>query len=137
MVRAKDAWERALECAGRAQQVDDQRTCTATTQVRNSWIRVANNPVFAGSAVNIQFMVKDSKKYPASGGRGYADLTNGKPGDQALQENAFPATCLQKITTTFSLATHRRPEKKHRACFLAGINFLDAATMAAVAAAKE
>jgi hypothetical protein len=30
---------------------------------------------FAGSAVNAQFMVKDSKKYPASGGWGFADLS--------------------------------------------------------------
>jgi len=46
--------------------------------------------VFAGSAVNVQFMVKDSKKYPASGGWGYGDFTNGKPGDQALHEKCFP-----------------------------------------------
>jgi hypothetical protein len=46
--------------------------------------------VFAGSAVNVQFMVKDSKKYAASGGWGYADFTNGKPGDQALHEKCFP-----------------------------------------------
>src|SRR4029450_2272376 len=35
----------------------------------------------AGSAVNVQFMVKDSKKYAASGGWGYADFANGKPGN--------------------------------------------------------
>jgi Cytochrome P460 len=46
--------------------------------------------VFAGSPVNVQFMVKDSKKYAASGGWGYADFTNGKPGDQALHEKCFP-----------------------------------------------
>jgi len=46
--------------------------------------------VFAGSAVNVQFMVKDSKKYAGSGGWGYADFTNGKPGDQALHEKCFP-----------------------------------------------
>jgi hypothetical protein len=45
--------------------------------------------VFAGSAVNVQFMVKDSKKYAASGGWGYADFTNGRPGDQALHEKCF------------------------------------------------
>ena len=45
---------------------------------------------FAGSAMNVQFMVKDSKKYAASGGWGYADFTNGKPGDQALHEKCFP-----------------------------------------------
>jgi Cytochrome P460 len=45
---------------------------------------------FAGAAVNVQFMVKDSKKYAASGGWGFADFTNGKPGDEALHEKCFP-----------------------------------------------
>src|SRR5947209_9804544 len=44
----------------------------------------------AGSAVNVQFMVKDSKKYAASGGWGYADFTNGKPGNEALHQACFP-----------------------------------------------
>jgi Cytochrome P460 len=44
---------------------------------------------FAGSAVNVQFMVKDSKKYAASGGWGYADFTNGKPGNEALHQKCF------------------------------------------------
>jgi hypothetical protein len=45
---------------------------------------------FAGSAVNAQFMVKDSKKYAASGGWGFADFTKGKPSDEALHEKRFP-----------------------------------------------
>ena len=45
---------------------------------------------FAGSAVNAQFMVKDSKKYAASGGWGFADFTKGKPGDEALHAKCFP-----------------------------------------------
>jgi hypothetical protein len=45
---------------------------------------------FAGSAVNAQFMVKDSKKYAASGGWGFADFTNGKPGNEALHAKCFP-----------------------------------------------
>lgn len=44
----------------------------------------------AGSLINIQFMVKDSKKYAASGGWGYADFTNGKPGNEALHQTCFP-----------------------------------------------
>jgi hypothetical protein len=44
----------------------------------------------AGSAVNIQFMVKDSKKYAVTGGWGFADFTNGKPGDEALHKTCFP-----------------------------------------------
>ena len=49
---------------------------------------------FAGSAVNAQFMVKDSKKYAASGGWGFADFTNGKPGNEALHASAsLPRAC--------------------------------------------
>jgi hypothetical protein len=43
-----------------------------------------------GSRVNVQFMVKDSKKYAESGGWGFADFTGGKPGDKALHETCFP-----------------------------------------------
>ena len=68
------------------------------------WTRVpseANNKVLdvpspgtqsfvIGSLVNVQFMVKDSKKYAATGGWGFADFTDGKPGDKALHETCFP-----------------------------------------------
>jgi len=43
-----------------------------------------------GSIVNVQFMAKDSKKYAASGGWGFADFKDGKPGDKALHETCFP-----------------------------------------------
>jgi hypothetical protein len=68
------------------------------------WTRVqseGNNNVLAGpfpgaqsfvvgSPVNVQFMVKDSKKYAATGGWGFADFRGGKPGDKALHETCFP-----------------------------------------------
>jgi Cytochrome P460 len=38
----------------------------------------------------MQFMVKDSKKYAATGGWGFADFKDGKPGDKALHETCFP-----------------------------------------------
>ncbi len=41
------------------------------------------------SAVNVQFMVKDSKKYASTGGWGYADFTNGKPGSEALHKTCY------------------------------------------------
>ena len=44
---------------------------------------------FAGSAVNVQFIVKDSKKYVESGGWGFADFTGGKPGNDALHAKCF------------------------------------------------
>ena len=43
-----------------------------------------------GEAVNVQFMIKDSKKYAATGGWGFADFKGGKPGDKALHETCFP-----------------------------------------------
>jgi len=42
-----------------------------------------------GSAANVQFMVKDSKKYAATGGWGFADFKDGKPGDVALHKTCF------------------------------------------------
>jgi hypothetical protein len=42
-----------------------------------------------GSTVNVQFMVKDSKKYAETGGWGFADFKNGKVGDRALHETCF------------------------------------------------
>jgi Cytochrome P460 len=50
----------------------------------------------AASAVNVQFMVKDSKKYAATGGWGFADFKNGKPGDEALHKACFPCHQLAK-----------------------------------------
>ena len=43
-----------------------------------------------GSAENVQFMVKDEAKYAATGGWGFADFKNGKPGDEALHKTCFP-----------------------------------------------
>jgi hypothetical protein len=42
-----------------------------------------------GSGVNVQFMVKDSKKYTATGGWGFGDFTNGKPGNEKLMQTCF------------------------------------------------
>ena len=45
----------------------------------------------------LQFMVKDSKKYAATGGWGYSSFgKDGKPTDDAAMKNCFP--CHQKIT---------------------------------------
>jgi hypothetical protein len=59
------------------------------------------------SAVNVQFMVKDSKKYAASGGWGFADFTNGKPGDTALHARCFP--CHQPAKDRDYVFTHYAP----------------------------
>jgi Cytochrome P460 len=62
----------------------------------------------AESAQNVQFMVKDSKKYAATGGWGFADFKNGKPGNEACTKPVSPATSLPKIATTSSPDTRRR-----------------------------
>lgn len=56
-----------------------------------------NNKVFgrsqsfvAGPATNVQFMVKDSKRYAATGGWGFAQFKDGKPADAALLKTCFP-----------------------------------------------
>jgi hypothetical protein len=55
-----------------------------------------NNKVFgreqsfvAGAPINVQFMVKDSKKYAATGGWGFAQFNDGKPIDDALLKPCF------------------------------------------------
>jgi hypothetical protein len=56
-----------------------------------------NNKVFgrdqsfvAGPPTNMQFMVKDSKKYAATGGWGFGDFKDGKPAGQAKLKTCFP-----------------------------------------------
>jgi hypothetical protein len=63
--------------------------------------------VFAGDAVNVQFMVKDSKRYAASGSWGYADFVDGKPGDEALHKTCFP--CHQPAKDRDYVFTHYAP----------------------------
>ena len=51
-----------------------------------------------GSFINMQIMVKDSKKYAATGGWGFADFKDGKPGDEALHKTCFPCHVPAKAT---------------------------------------
>jgi hypothetical protein len=44
----------------------------------------------AGSSTNVQFMLKDSKKYAATGGWGFAQFKDGNPADEALHQTCFP-----------------------------------------------
>ena len=43
----------------------------------------------AGPPTNVQFMVKDAKKYASTGGWGFAQFTNGKPDDEAVHRTCF------------------------------------------------
>ena len=47
-------------------------------------------PDGTGSAKNVQFMVKDSKNYAATGGWGFAQFQDGKPAGEALLKTCFP-----------------------------------------------
>ena len=73
-----------------------------------------NNKVFgrvqsfiAGAPKNIQFMVKDSKKYAATGGWGYAQFDDGKPADEAVLKTCFP--CHQAIKARDFVFTRYAP----------------------------
>ena len=44
----------------------------------------------AGAPTNIQFMIKDSKKYAKTGGWAFAHFKDGKPSDEALMNTCFP-----------------------------------------------
>jgi hypothetical protein len=73
-----------------------------------------NNKVFGqvqsfvpGVPTNIQFMVKDSTKYAATGGWGFAHFNDGKPGDEAFMKTCFP--CHGKAKATDLVFTRYAP----------------------------
>jgi len=73
-----------------------------------------NNKVFGrpqsfvpGSPTNIQFMVKDSAKYAATGGWGFAHFKDGKPADAAFLKSCFP--CHEKASGSDLVFTHYAP----------------------------
>jgi len=73
-----------------------------------------NNKVFgrpqsfvAGPPINIQFMVKDSKKYAATGGWGFAQFTDGKPADAASLKTCF--LCHEPAKASDFVFTHYAP----------------------------
>ena len=73
-----------------------------------------NNKVFgrtqsfvAGSPTNVQFMVKDSKKYTSTGGWGFAQFKDGKVDDKADLKTCFP--CHEPIKARDLVFTHYSP----------------------------
>jgi hypothetical protein len=75
-----------------------------------------NNQIFGraqsfvpGTPSNVQFMVKDSKKYAATGGWGFGHF-NGreeKPGDRSLLQTCYP--CHQKIKSRDQIFSRYAP----------------------------
>jgi len=60
-----------------------------------------------GAVTNIQFMVKDSVKYAATGGWGFGHFADGKPGAGAFMQTCYP--CHAKIQATDLVFTHYAP----------------------------
>jgi hypothetical protein len=64
-----------------------------TVLVKRAWKRT-KSPEFAsatipGAATTVQVMVKDSRKYAATGGWGFGRFVNGKPADEAQHRTCF------------------------------------------------
>src|SRR5215469_12024594 len=73
-----------------------------------------NNKVFgrqqsfvAGPPTNVQFMVKDSKKFAATGGWGFAQFKDGKPDEKADLKTCFP--CHEPVKARDFVFTHYAP----------------------------
>jgi hypothetical protein len=88
-----------------------------TIIARLAWTYVPseeNNKVFGraqsfvpGSATNVQFMFKDSRKYAATGGWGFAQFNNGKAANEALLKTCFP--CHEPFKAGDFVFTHYAP----------------------------
>jgi len=87
----------------------DNDKVLAMLPMSNTNITGTGNPksFIPGSFINMQIMVKDSKKYAASGGWGFADFKDGKPGDEALTKTCFP--CHQPAKDHDYVYTHYAP----------------------------
>jgi hypothetical protein len=62
---------------------------THTPSEENNKVFGRDQSFIAGTATNIQLMVKDSKKYATTGGWGFAQFTNGKPAGEATIKTCF------------------------------------------------
>jgi hypothetical protein len=60
----------------------------------------------AGPAMNVQFMVKDLRKYASTGGWGSLNSTTANLPTRRCTKPAFPATSPPKIATLSSPVTH-------------------------------
>ena len=88
-----------------------------TIIARLAWTYVPseeNNKVFgrtqsfvAGTPTNVQFMVKDSKRYAATGGWGFAQFKDGKPDGKADLTTCF--TCHVPVKASDFVFTHYAP----------------------------
>jgi hypothetical protein len=68
--------------------------------------RLLGTSFAAGRATNVQFMVRDAKKYAATGGWGFFQFTNGRP-DRIVQISCF--VCHTSARTTDFVFTRYSP----------------------------
>jgi Cytochrome P460 len=61
----------------------------------------------AGPATDVQFMVKDSKRYATTGGWGFAQFKDGKTADETLLKTCFP--CHEPARAHDFVFTHYAP----------------------------
>ena len=88
-----------------------------TIIARLAWSHVPseeNNKAFgraqsfvAGPGTNIQFMVKDSRKYATTGGWGFAQFKDGNPAGESLHKTCFP--CHEPAKARDFVFTHYAP----------------------------
>jgi hypothetical protein len=62
---------------------------TYTSSDENNKVFGRDQSFVAGSPTNVQFMVKDSKAYAATGGWGFAQFQNGQPADVAVERTCY------------------------------------------------
>ncbi len=88
-----------------------------TIIARLAWSHVSsaeNNKVFgrpqsfvAGPPTNVQFMVKDSRKYASTDGWGFAQFEDGKPASEAVHKTCF--ACHQPVKARDFVFTRYAP----------------------------
>ncbi len=79
-----------------------------TPSAENDKVFGRDQSFVAGPPTNIQFMVKDSVKYAATGGWGFGHFSpDGKPADAAFMSPCFP--CHEKVKNTDLVFTHYAP----------------------------
>ena len=80
---------------------------TYTSSEENNKVFGRDQSFVSGSPINVQFMVKDSKKYADTGGWGFAQFKDGKPDHDAKLNTCFP--CHQPVKDRDLVFTHYAP----------------------------
>jgi hypothetical protein len=80
---------------------------TYTSSEENNKVFGRDQSYVAGAPINLQFMVKDSKKFAATGGWGFAQFKDGKPADEAPLKTCFP--CHEPSKAQDLVFTHYAP----------------------------